>query len=407
MARRGFRRAWIARRLSVTSTIAALVLLTGCESHAVQSANKTAEATTPSGTPVAASVSAAAPIIQATSPAAASPTAMPPSSAPVERVPSPPIGNFLAADYRATGTLQVDLDGSGTPQVVVTAVGSVQDGGASGFAPSTVLLLVWDPIALRWTEAFDASKEQAYQTSSQQGAGPGLVDLNDVGPQVAVIHDQPGGGADLLYWVNSIGGNSGALLIGIVHYVHQIATLTYSDNGDEAHVGTFDVPTTASPGVAIVGSAPNQQVQVTLPWLTGADSRSQAARMYSFTVAPAPSSYDSYVVVSDTRSYVGVGLSTVDGTTQGRVGYVDPASPAAHLLQVGDLITGVLSSQLPASVAADLIGPVVLDEIAILNPGDTAALQVSRGGRQLVVPIKLGQWSQVASDMGGPQLDPM
>jgi hypothetical protein len=228
-----------------------------------------------------------------------------------------------------------------------------------------------------------------------------------VGPQVAVIHDQPGGGADLLYWVNSIGGNSGALLIGIVHYVHQIATLTYSDDGDEAHVETFDVPTTASPGVAIVGSAPSQQVQVTLPWLTGADSRSQAARMYSFTVAPAPSSYDSYVVVSDTRSYVGVGLASVDGTMQGRVGYVDPASPAAHLLQVGDLISGVLGTQLPASSAADLIGPVVLDEVAILNPGDTAALQVSRNGRQLVVPIKLAQWSQIASDMGGPQLDPM
>ena len=167
-------------------------------------------------------------------------------------------------------------------------------------------------------------------------------------------------------------------------------------------MGTFDVPTTASPGFAIVGAAPNQQVQVTLPWLTDADSRSQAARTYSFTVAPAPSSYDSYVVVSDTRSYVGVGLAGVDGTTQGRVGYIDPASPAAHRLQVGDLISGVVGSQLPASVAADFIGPVVLDEVAILNPGDSAALQVSRGGVQLVVPITLGHWSQVASDMAAP-----
>ena len=127
--------------------------------------------------------------------------------------------------------------------------------------------------------------------------------------------------------------------------------------------------------------------------------------MYSFTVAPAPSSYDSYVVVSDTRSYVGVGLAGVDGNDV-RSGRNRPASPAAHRLQVGDLISGVVGSQLPASVAADLIGPVVLDEVAILNPGDTAALQVSRRGR-LVVPITLGHWSQVASDMGGPQLDPM
>ena len=141
----------------------------------------------------------------------------------------------------------------------VTAVGSVQDGGASGFAPSTVLLLVWDPIVLNAGQrrSMRRRNRRTRLRLTRCRSRPGRPQRCH--PQVAVVHDQPGGGADLLYGVNSIGGNSGQLLIGIVHYVHQIATLTYSDHGDEAHVGTFDVPTTASPGFAIVGAVPTSR----------------------------------------------------------------------------------------------------------------------------------------------------
>jgi hypothetical protein len=311
---------------------------------------------------------------------------------------APAVAAFLPATYRVTSTTAVDLDGSGTPQVVITAVGSVQDGGTSGFAPSTVLLLAWDPVAGRWTEAFDASKEPSYQASSQQGGGPGLVDLTGVGPRVAVVHDQPGGASDLVYWVDSVGGNSGDLIVGIVHFAHQIATLVFNENGDEGHVQSFDKPPTAQAGVTIVGASPHQKVQVTLPWLTVADNRSQAARMFSVTLAPT-ASYDGYQVVADDRPYVGVAVRQVIGTTELRVTAVDPASPAAAGLKVGDIITGVANSTLPPRVTSELLGPPVIDEVAVLAPGDKVALQVVRGAQRLLVPVVLAAWNTASPDI--------
>ena len=304
------------------------------------------------------------------------------------------VSQFMPATYRVTSTTPVDLDGSDTPQVVVTAVGTVEDGGSSGLAPSTVLLLTFDPLADRWTEAFDASQEQSYQANSQQGAGPGLVDPTSPGPQVALIHDQPDGGADLLYWVNSVGGNSGKLIAGIVHFASGVATLTYSEDGDEGHVGSFDVPTSTPPGVSITGTGPNQMVQITLPWITAADSRSQTARMYTRTLAPNWTGY--YQVVADDRPYVGVGISPLPGGTQARVASVDPTSPANGELHVGDILTGVADTTLGTNITSTLIGPPVIDEVAILQPGDMVTLQILRNGKASNATLRLAHWSPAA-----------
>ena len=304
------------------------------------------------------------------------------------------VSQFLPATYRVTSTTPVDLDGSDTPQVVVTAIGTVQDGGSSGLAPTTVLLLTFDPLANRWTEAFDASQEQSYQANSQQGAGPGLVDPTGSGPQVALIHDQPADGADLLYWVNSVGGNSGKLIVGIVHFATGAATLVYSEDGDEAHVGSFDVPTSTPGGVGVAGTGPNQTVQITLPWITAADSRSQAARMYSRTLAPNWTGY--YQVVADDRPYVGVAISPLPGGTRARVESVDPTSPANGELHVGDILTGVADTALGTNITSTLIGPPVIDEVAILQPGDMVTLQIIRNGQPSTVTLRLARWSSAA-----------
>ena len=305
------------------------------------------------------------------------------------------VSQFLPATYRVTSTTPVDLDGSDTPQVVVTAIGTVQDGGSSGLAPTTVLLLTFDPLANRWTEAFDASQEQSYQANSQQGAGPGLVSPTGSGPQVALIHDQPDGGVDLLYWVNSVGGNSGKLIVGIVHFATGVVTLVYSEAGDEGHVGSFDVPTGTPAGVSVTGSGPQQMVQITLPWITAADSRSQAARMYTRTLAPNWTGY--YQVVADDRPYVGVAISRLAGGTQARVASVDPNSPANGVLHVGDILTAVADTALGTNITSTLIGPPVIDEVAILHPGVTVTLQIVRNGTPSNVTLRLAHWSS-ASD---------
>ncbi len=314
------------------------------------------------------------------------------------------VSQFLPATYRVTSTTPVDLDGSATPQVVVTAIGTVQDGGSSGMAPTTVLLLTFDPLANRWTEVFDASQEQSYQTNTQQGAGPGLVDPTRAGPQIALIHDQPDGGADLLYWVNSVGGNSGKLIVGIVHFATGIATLVYSEDGDEGHVGSFDVPTSTPPGVSVTGTDPNQTVQIALPWITAADSRSQAARMYTRTLAPNWTGY--YQVVVDDRPYIGVAISPLLGGSQARVESVDPSSPANNELQVGDIITGLAGTALGSNITSTLIGPPIIDEAAILQPGVTVTLQIVRNGTSSNVTLRLAHWSSAADALAkiGPAL---
>jgi hypothetical protein len=278
--------------------------------------------------------------------------------------------------------------------VVVTAIGTIQDGGSSGLAPTTVLLLTFDPLANRWTEAFDASQEQSYQANSQQGAGPGLVSPTGSGPQVGLVHDQPAGGADLLYWVNSVGGNSGKLIVGIVHFASGVATLTYNEDGDEGHVGSFDVPTSTPAGVSVTGTGPNQTVQITLPWITPADSRSQAARMYTRTLAPNWTGY--YQVVADDRPYIGVAISPLPGGSQARVESVDPNSPANGELHVGDILTAVADTALGTTITSTLIGPPVIDEVAILQPGDMVTLQILRNGKASNATLRLAHWSPAA-----------
>jgi PDZ domain len=379
------------RVLRVATTMAMLTLVVSCTRGHTSAVNASLPATSTSS--------------DATAPAVTASSSSPLQSPPVPKSPSPApspvaaaVAEFVPATYRVTSTTSVDLDDSGTPQVAVTAVGSVQDGGSSGFAPSTVLLLAWDSVASRWTEAFDASREQSYQASSQQGAGPGLVDLTGAGPQVAVVHDQPKGAADLLYWVNSVGGNSGNLIVGIVHFARDIASLTYSENGDEGHVDSFDVPITASAGVTVTGSTPHQVVQITLPWITTADDRSQAARMYTRTLAPT-SDYDSYQVVADNRPYVGVAITPLTGGTEARVNSVDPNSPASGLLRVGDILTGAADTPLAANITRGLLGPPVIDEVAVLQPGTTVTLQFIRNGQPSHVTLRLARWGTAANAM--------
>jgi hypothetical protein len=385
----------------VASAVAVLTLVVSCtRGHTSAAVNASVPATPPSvstnSTAAVEGARSSAPMKSASAPTSSSPTPTPtPTPAPVAAA----VAVFLPATYRVTSTTSVDLDGSGTPQVVVTAVGSVQDGGTSGFAPSTVLLLAWDRVASRWTEAFDASREQSYQANSQQGGGPGLVDLTGAGPQVAVVHNQPNGTADLVYWVNSVGGNSGNLIVGIVHFARDIATVTYSEDGDEAHVDSFDVPSGQPAGVTVAGSAPHQVVQITLPWITAADDRSQAARMYTQTLAPT-ADYDSYHVVTDNRPYVGVAITPLVGGLQARVTSVDPTAPASGLLRVGDILTGVSDTPLAANLTrGGLLGPPVIDEIAILEPGATVTLQFIRNGQPSHVTLRLAEWSAAADAM--------
>jgi hypothetical protein len=304
-------------------------------------------------------------------------------------VPSPKLANFIPANYQVTAVKKVNLDGSRIPQEAVTAVGPVN---SSGFATSLVLLLAWDSCVKRWTSAYDTLDQPSWQTSSQLGKGPGLVNLVDSGPQVKIIHDQPHGQSDLLYWLNSIAGNANYLIVGVVHFKDQIATQEFSFGQSYGHIESMDQPSHATVGAAVIGEKPDQKVKITLPWMTADDSESQGARMYYLTVAPFPKSFDEYEIVYNDQSYVGVGLSTDASSHPSTVEYVDPQSPANGKLQVGDVVEGVVGSTLPAKDVTYLLGPNVIEEVALYQPGDAIELRVLRNGQPLTVTLKLDQW---------------
>jgi hypothetical protein len=304
---------------------------------------------------------------------------------PQTNAPPPTIAEFLPADYRVVKTMSADLDRAAEPEVVVTAVGSAD----ASLAPSTVLVLAWDAIARRWTAVFDASKQPTYSSELMTGeAGPGLVPQSGNPPQVAVVHDQANNTNDLLYWLQAAAGNGIELKIGMVHFTNQIASLAWSFNNDEAHT-----PLSGQATVVVIGKAPNEQVKVTLPWITQVDSRSDAARLYSFVVAPDPTECcDQYRVVSDDRPLVGVGLVTGPNGTQGQVAYIAPHSAAASILREGDVIDGIHGMPPPAD-AVGLTGPIVIEEIAQHHPGDEVTLDIERDGERRAVTLKLGQWN--------------
>lgn len=298
--------------------------------------------------------------------------------------PLPALAKFLPADYRVTSVKDVNLDGSRVPQEAVTAVGPVT---SSGFATSLVLVLAWDSYVKRWTSVYDTLNQHSWQSSSQLGKGPGLVDLAGTGPQVRIIYNQSGGRADLLYWLNSIEGNTGYLIVGVVHFQSQIATQVYSFSQAFGHIFSMDQPSKEPIGAAVIGNKSHQELKITLPWLTPVDSESQAARMYYLTVAAQPKDYDSYQPVYDDQSYVGVGVNN-----SSVVGYVDPHSPANGVLRVGDVIEGVSGSTLSTKDEMNLNGPKAVEEVALCQPGQVIKMGVLRDGHPLTVTLKLAQW---------------
>jgi len=303
--------------------------------------------------------------------------------------PSPKLAKFIPADYRVTLVKDMDLDGSRVPDEVVTAIGPVN---SSYLAPSLVLILAWDSYVKRWTSVYDTLHQPSWQTSTQIGKGPGLVAGNDAGPQIRAIYDQRGGRADLLYWLNSVEGNSSDLIVGVVHFQKQIAIKTLSFSQAFGHIEQMDDPSKATIGAAVFGDKPHQKIEITLPWLTPDDSQSQGARMYYLTFAAQPKDEGSYLQTHDSQSYVGVGLSTDESSHPSTVEYVDPNSPANGVLQVGDVVEDVLGSTLPAKDTTYLLGPKVIEQVALDQPGQVVKLSILRNGQPLIVSLKLAQW---------------
>ncbi len=222
--------------------------------------------------------------------------------------------------------------------------------------------------------------------------GPGLIAPEQPGPQVAVIHDLPGNSASLVYWVQAIGGNTSSWVIGIVNFKDQTAGLDWYGSQNLAHIFAYGVkPKVPFPAPRVIGRAPHQELRVAGPWETPDDNQSYAVRQYSYVIAYSGDP-PHYQVADDTRSLVGVEVSTSASKLGAKVEAVYPGTPAQGKLEAGDIIESVVGGPHPPD-AKYLNGPQVIDQVALYYPAQHTVLRVKRGNMQLVVPITLGRWS--------------
>jgi hypothetical protein len=321
------------------------------------------------------------------------------------------VANFLTATERVQSVEQVQMNGSGPPEVVVIAVNQPNTQ-YSGFVSQRLLVLAWDSYAHRWTAVFDSNSSSTPYINSQLDAPdnslqaayiPSSSNSGAAAPpqaplwsqmKILPIADQPNGGHDLLFSVVPFSA-SGAGMAGIIHYGNQTASIVWGySTGDGVDI-------------SIAGKAPHQEAVVSTEWDTSADPHCCGIRTFSAVLKVEFDKYspgsDSYKVVKDTRPWLGAWVysastsspSTLFTFSPAVVISTTPGSPAASVLKQGDILEGVVGAKQPSGGQGD-IGPAIVDQLAEQNVGQTVTLEVNRGGQMITVPVRLG--SRSASD---------
>jgi len=67
-------------------------------------------------------------------------------------------------------------------------------------------------------------------------------------------------------------------------------------------------------------------------------------------------------------------------------------------LHAGDLVEAVAGTKAPPE-STWLLGPEVIDQVALFDPGQRIRLVVDRAGQFLDVPITLGRWSPAIEEV--------
>jgi predicted metalloprotease with PDZ domain len=179
------------------------------------------------------------------------------------------------------------------------------------------------------------------------------------------------------------------LSVAIIHYDGHTASVTWA----------FE---TEAGAVAVTGRAPRQHVAVSTEWVTMSDLAGEPIRGYRFVLAPTQGSTgETYHAISDNRSWLGVYITEPSDNPTGPASVlaVIPHSPAAGILQPGDILLNVASSTLPAM--REYMASPVIDQLASHYPGDTVQLQIRRDGTVRTVTITLGSLANPAAVNAG------
>jgi hypothetical protein len=302
-------------------------------------------------------------------------------------VPPAPIALGVPAGYRAQHVWRARLSGGPIPEAIVTSIGPPATSYNFSFHSADLRILAWDPLARRWSVAFDAQKVAVPddykwdpgrsnadpgtlgRVSSDTARGP-LLDRNaqvDIGP-VRFGRLLPGRRSQLVFQARNFYGGSGIpMVLAAIDLQDGVANLVYTWSGeglDEWHIL-------------------RSKLEVRAAYWTPTNAHCCPLRDYRFTVAERDGSLGE---TFDDRPWLGIGVRELADWPQLRVTGFDDNSPARTKLLPDDVILGV--RHVPKRRAG--LSMSVFDQLSTLRAGDVAQLDVERGGARIVVSVRLG-----------------
>ncbi|MGD0272424.1 MAG: PDZ domain-containing protein [Gaiellaceae bacterium] len=322
-------------------------------------------------------------------------------------VPKPGLARIVPANYVVKKVWYANLTGQTVPDAVVSSKGPAV--GELGLHPAELQVVSWDPIAKRWNAIFDAQKnkvlQQQYGTivSNEYVTSPPdmtptaepVLDPTAEGDvnQVAFVRFGGEKTPDLVFTTTQNYGGSGVpgnlAVVGFKRSEANVLYLWYGDGGA---------------GFRVAGSGLNQTLDASAQFWTAVDAHCCPIRAYSFVIGSGGE--QGITSIRDDRPWLGLFVKAereMDSTSPVRVVGVVPGTPAASVFQEGDVITALVGAKV--SEDQGLLGPALLDQIALLKAGVTASFKVDRGGQTLTLTAKLGSYIDSSAQSASPPND--
>jgi hypothetical protein len=322
-------------------------------------------------------------------------------------VPRPNLARIVPTNYIVKRVWHANLSGQAVPEVVVSSKGPAV--GELGFHPAELQVVSWDPIAKRWNVIFDAQKYKALQqqfgtvasneyiTSSADlsAAASPILDPTAEGDvnQVAFVHFGGQKRADLVFsTTQSYGGSGSPGNLAVVGFQGGEANLLYLWYGD------------GGAGFKVAGSGLNQTLAASAQFWTPVDAHCCPIRAYNFVIGSGGA--QGITSIKDDRPWLGLFVKAereMESSSPVRVIGVVPGSPAESLFREGDMITALVGAKV--SKDQGLLGPALIDQVALLEAGASASFKVERGGRTITITAKLGSYVDPSAESASPPND--
>jgi hypothetical protein len=322
-------------------------------------------------------------------------------------VPKPDLARIVPANYVVKKVWYAHLTGQEVSDAVVSSKGPAV--GGLGLHPAELQVVSWDSIAERWNVIFDAQKskelQQQYETTISNEyvtfppdtvpAPTPILDRTAEGDvnQVAFVRFGREKNADLVFTTTQSYGGSGVpgnlVVVGFQGGEASVRYLWFGDGGA---------------GFRVVGSGSNQTVAASAQYWTPVDAHCCAVRSYSFVVGSGAE--QGITSLRDNRPWLGLFVKAErenEANSPVRVVGVVPSSPAAALFREGDVITALVGGKVSKNLG--LLGPALVDQIALLKAGATASFRVQRGSATTTATVRLGSLIDPSAQSASPPND--